>query len=133
MLALEWAISGGGQPLVFRICSYLLYVVATLAVYQLAKRVASPTAAWLAAAMFAVHPVHVEAVAAAVNQSELVVATLAAVLCMAYLKQRRSGKPITGRWIAIMAAGYGAASLFKESAADDPGDLCSGGIDDHQP
>ena len=115
LLALQWAISGGGQPLVFRICSNLLYVVATLAVFYLAKRIVSPTAAWLAAALFAVHPVHVEAVAVAVNQAELVVTTLAAVLCVAYLKQRRSGAPVTASWIAAMAAGYAAASLFKES------------------
>ena len=38
VLALQWAISGGGQPLVFRICSNLLYVVATLAVFHLARR-----------------------------------------------------------------------------------------------
>lgn len=115
LLALQWAISGGGQPLVFRIFSDLLYIVTTLAVFYLAKRIASPTAAWVAAALFAVHPVHVEAVAAAVSQAELVVAALAAVLCIAYLKQRRSGEPVTPRWIAIMAAGYGAAALFKES------------------
>ncbi len=75
MLAMEWVV-GGGRPVVFRIVSILLYLGAALAVYRLAQRVLAPGAAWLAAALFAIHPVHVEAVAVAVNQAELVVGAL---------------------------------------------------------
>lgn len=113
MFALEW-ITGGGRPVVFRIVSILLYLGATFAVYQLAKRLIHPGAAWLAAAFFAIHPVHVEAVAVAVNQAELVVAALLAVMMTAYIDRRRSGAPLTGHWIMAMAGGYLAAMLFKE-------------------
>ena len=115
MLAVEW-VAGGGRPVVFRIVSILLYLGATFAVYRLAKRVVQPGAAWLAAAFFAVHPVHVEAVAVAVNQAELVVGALLALQMTAYIDRRRSGVPLTGRWIAGLGASYLFGMLFKEHA-----------------
>ncbi|MES1259500.1 MAG: glycosyltransferase family 39 protein [Gemmatimonadota bacterium] len=115
MFAFEWAL-GGGHPLAFRIVSVVLYLIATLAVYELAKRVLSPGAAWLAAAFFAVHPVHVEAVAVAVNQAELVVGALLAIMMTAYIDRRRSGRPLTAGWIVTMTIGYFVAALFKEHA-----------------
>jgi protein O-mannosyl-transferase len=71
----QW-ILGGGTPLLFRITSLLLYVASVLAVWRLLRTLVPAGAAWLGAALFAVHPVHVEAVAVAVNQSELIVALL---------------------------------------------------------
>lgn len=115
LLALEW-VAGGGRPVLFRIVSILIYVGAMLAVYRLARRLINPGAAWLAAALFAVHPVHVEAVALAINQAELVVGALLALLMTAYIDRRRSSQPLTPRWIAAMAIGYLAAMLFKEHA-----------------
>jgi len=115
MFALEW-VAGGGRPVAFRIVSILLALAATIAIYQLAKRVLAPGAAWLAAALFAVHPVHVEAVAVAVNQSELVVGTLMALMMTAYIDMRRSGSAPTIRWVGIIALGYLTAALFKEHA-----------------
>lgn len=115
MLAVEWA-TGSGHTVVFRILSILLYLGTTLAVYRLARRLVNPGAAWLAAAWFAVHPVHVEAVAVAVNQAELVVAGLLVLLMTAYIDRRRSGTPLTGGWIAAMTGGFAAALMFKEHA-----------------
>ncbi len=115
LLALEWVV-GGGRPVLFRIVSILLYIGVVLAVYRLARRLVDRGAAWLAAAFFAVHPVHVEAVAVAVNQAELVVAAMLALLMTAYIDRRRSGQPLTPRWIAAMTIGYLAALLFKEHA-----------------
>ncbi len=115
MFAIEW-VTGGGRPVVFWTVSILLYLGTTFAVYRLAKRLINPGAAWLAAAFFAVHPVHVEAVAVAVNQAELVVGLLLALLMTAYIDRRRSGIPLTGRWIAAMAGGFAVALLFKEHA-----------------
>ena len=114
-LAIEW-VTGGGHPVMFRIVSILLYLGTTLAVYRLARRLISPGAAWLAAAWFAVHPLHAEAVAVAVNQAELVVAGLLVLLMTAYIDRRRSGTPMTGGWIAAMTGGFAAALLFKEHA-----------------
>jgi len=73
----QWQL-GGGAPLLFRCVSLALYAGVTLAVWRLLLLVAPPGAAWLGAALFAVHPVHTEALAIAVNQSELIVA-----LCVA--------------------------------------------------
>lgn len=115
LFAVEW-VAGGGRPVLFRVVSILLYLGATLAVYRLAKRVLAPGAAWLAAAFFAVHPVHVEAVAVAVNQAELIVGALLALLMTTYIDRRRSGDALTGRWIVAMGLGYFAAAFFKEHA-----------------
>ncbi len=113
-LAAQWVI-GDGRPVVFRIASILMYIAAALAIFALARRLLSPAAAWLTAALFAVHPVHVEAVAAAVNQAELVVGALLAMLTVAYIDRRRSARPITAGWIAGVVTVYIIASLFKES------------------
>ena len=115
LLAIEWVV-GGGRPVVFRIVSILLYVGVTFALYRLAKRLLTPGAAWLAAAFSAVHPVHVEAVALAVNQAELIVGLILVLAMTAYIDRRRSGKPLTGRWIFGMAVVYLGALLFKEHA-----------------
>lgn len=115
LLALEW-VAGGGRPVLFRIVSILIYTGAVLAVYRLARRLVEPGAAWLAAALFAIHPVHVEAVAVAVNQAELVVGALMALLVTAYIDRRRSSQALTPRWMAAMTLGYFAAMMFKEHA-----------------
>jgi hypothetical protein len=114
--AVQWVVGGGHEP-TFRVVSILLYLGATFAVYRLALRCLGPGAAWVAAAWFAVHPVHVEAVAVAVNQAELVVAILLSLLVAAYLDRRRSGAPLTKRWMALIVVGYLAAMLFKENGA----------------
>jgi hypothetical protein len=115
LLAVEW-VADGGRPVLFRIVSILLYIGAVLAVYRLARRLVDSGPAWLAAALFAVHPVHVEAVAVAVNQAELIVGALLAMLMTAYIDRRRKSGPLTPRWILAMAIGYVGAILFKEHA-----------------
>ena len=115
LLAGEWG-AGGGRPGVFRSVSILLYLGATLALYRLARRLVDSGAAWLAAAFFAVHPIHVEAVAVAVNQAELIVGLLLTLLMTAFIDRRRSGTPLTGGWIIAMAGGFAVTLLFKEHA-----------------
>lgn len=113
MLALEWAI-GGGAPVAFHAANVLLYAVLSLAVYRLARHALPRPAAWIAAALFAVHPVHVEAVANIVGQGEL----LAALGCVAgvllYVRERAAGAM---RWpVALAIAGcFVAAALAKEN------------------
>ncbi len=89
-LGLEWSV-GGGSPLVFRIISITLYVLATLACFALARRLLPGLWAWGATALFAVHPVHVEAVAVGVNQAELMVGFILAVTMAWYLERRTAG------------------------------------------
>lgn len=104
---------GGGQPAVFRVLSYLLYAGASVALYLLAARLLPGILALGAALLFAAHPVHVEAVALGVGQSELLVALFAVVMLTRYLTARSTGPPRIQDW-ALLALVYLVASLTKE-------------------
>jgi hypothetical protein len=119
MLAVQWAV-GSGNPLPFRIVSVALYIAGAWAVYRLGSRLLTPGAALAAASVFAVHPVHVEAVAQAVNQGDLVVGLAAALMATRYLDRRRAGDVRVRDWAAI-AALYATAMLSKESGYVLPG------------
>ena len=107
--ALQWA-AGGGKPWIYRVTSIVLYAVSGLLLYQLALLLLPPLAAWLVAAFFMIHPVHVEAVAVAVNQSEIVVGLLAAAVVAVYLRlrQRAELRPTDGL---VLLAGVDVASI----------------------
>ena len=114
-LAAQYAI-GAGSPLVFRVVSYALYAAAAILVYRLATRVLDPWPSLGVAALFAVHPVHVEAVALGVNQAELIVALIALAMTTSYIDWRRSEMgSIRGRQWALLAGLYAIATLVKES------------------
>ena len=112
---------GGGEPLVFRAVSYLLHAAASVAVLALAARLVPPLPALAAALLFAAHPVHVEAVALAVGQNELLVGLLAALMTAHYLHCRRAAGALRYRDWALLGAGYVAASLAKETGLVLPG------------
>lgn len=114
LMALEFA-AGNGEPVVFRVVSYLLYAASAAGVLLLARRFVSPPAAFAAALLFAAHPVHVEAVALAVGQAEIVVALLAMLSVVLYHRWRMRG-PLAAREWATLALLYAAAALFKEHA-----------------
>jgi hypothetical protein len=116
----QWAV-GGGSPIAFRVVSYLLYAAVAIGVFRVARLTLSPMLALAVAALFAVHPLHVEAVAVAVNQSELWVGLLACVMVLHYVRIRAGGGPITARTQLLLAALYLTACLFKESALVIPG------------
>jgi hypothetical protein len=78
---------------------------ATLLVWRLAARYHTPAGAWVAAAVFAVHPVHVEAVANVVGRLELMAAVFVLAALLAHA--RRS-------WTAV--ALFACALLSKENA-----------------
>ena len=118
-LALQWAV-GGGSPLALRIVSYLLYALTALAVFRLARGSLPFAAAFVAAALFAVHPVHVESVALGVNQSEVWVGLLSCAAVSLYLRARIRGALET-RDTLLLAALYLTACLFKENALVLPG------------
>lgn len=116
---LQWRI-GGGAPWVFHLVNVVLYAGATLAVWLLARQLLAAGAAWLVACFFAVHPVHVEAVANAVAQSELLVVLLHALAVAWYVSVRRSAIP-GGGVVLGCAVLYAASCLFKESGIMLPG------------
>jgi tetratricopeptide (TPR) repeat protein len=111
---LQWLL-GDGSPALFHATNVALHVTGSIAVLWLALSVLPPVAATIAAALYAVHPVHVEAVANVVGQSELAVALLIVLAMAVYLHGRRSDRLTTGRWITI-AVLYGLACLIKEHA-----------------
>lgn len=96
LFSLQWAL-GGGQPLLFHAVSLLLAALTTILVYRLAARLLPEAGAIAAAAIFAVHPVHVEAVASAVGQSELLSAAFALLAVERYLAWREPGALTAGR------------------------------------
>lgn len=114
LFTIQWA-AGGGAPWVFHLGNILLAVMAALAVYWCAVAILPRTAALVAAALFAVHPVHVEVTGNVVGQSELLVAIF---LCLAmglYLRARREG-PLRPRTIAAIIGLYILGLLSKEHA-----------------
>jgi hypothetical protein len=94
--------------------SLLLYVVVCLQVLRLSRRVLPLGVATAIAALFAAHPVHVEVLAQAVNQSELIVAMISIAVVDRYIDIRAPGTP---GWsdLVLMGFAYLFASLVKES------------------
>ena len=117
--AIEWWIHGK-KPLPFHAVNLLLHAAATLLFWRLGKRlgVGAP-AAFAAALLFAVHPIHVEAVTSLVGRGE----TQAAVALFLYLivslrlaeEGARRGLVLSGALLLFLAA-----LLTKESAAAAP-------------
>lgn len=111
---------GGGTPIVFKVVQLTLYSASCIAVFALALRLIAPWAALSISLLFAAHPVHVEAVALAVNQAEVVVGLLAALAVAWYCDRRRQGS-LSARDHAGLAAVTLIAAHFKESGIMIPG------------
>lgn len=104
-------------PLGFHAVNLVLHVAVTVALYALALRLlAAPRAAWIAAALFAVHPVHTEAVTGIVGRAELLAALAALAALLALARALDSAGPARGRWLAASWAAFAAGLLCKESA-----------------
>ncbi len=115
---------GHGSPVVFHAVNILLAALASVLVFLLARRMLPVWAAWIAAALFAVHPVHVEAVANVVGQSELLVACALLVATSLYLRDRLRG-PLRPATAAQVFALYAVACFAKEHGIVLPGILAA--------
>ena len=112
--ALEWAI-GNGSPRVFHVASILMYAGVSTLVLALALELVPFAAAAAVAALFAVHPVHVEAVANVVGQSELLAALAMLGASVIYVRARR--RDTLGRTpTAAIGLLFAIACLSKEHA-----------------
>ena len=109
--------AGAKWPLWLHLAALLLHACATLCVWHLLRRAIAFWPAFLAATWFAVHPVHVEAVANITNTSEVLVAIWTVLLTLLLLGRTRSESTIS--WLTAVLAGglYLAAMLSKESGA----------------
>lgn len=112
--AAQWA-AGGGNPLVFHLTSIVLYALVCSALFWVLTVLVPLPAAWLASALFAVHPLHVEVVGNVVGQSELWVALLAFLALGVFLRARmRGGLPVADTSLIVLC--YAMGLLSKEHA-----------------
>jgi hypothetical protein len=98
---------GRGSPVPFHGVNIVLYALSAVLVFALATRLLPSWAAWTSAALFAVHPVHVEAVANIVGQSELLVGLVVLGATIVYINARGRGAltPWSGLAIAMLYLG----------------------------
>lgn len=102
-----------GHAAGFHAVNVVLHAAVTALVVVLVLRLgAPPLAALVGGLLFAIHPVHVEAVANVVGYAELMMTLLVLVACLVHLS--RAG-PVLWRWLAIGAC-FVAALLVKETA-----------------
>ena len=112
--AVQWT-AGSGAPLVFHAVSVAMYIGVCVLAFALFRRLVPPIPAVIAGALFAVHPIHVEAVANVVGQAELIAALAILGASLVYLRARQ-----VGRLHAVHIVGIGVlfaiACLAKEHA-----------------
>jgi protein O-mannosyl-transferase len=111
-LAIQWFL-GGGHPLVFHAVSIVLYALVCVAFTWVATAILPLGAAWLAGALFAVHPLHVEAVGNLVRQAELWAALFMFLAVGKFIRVRQSGVLSLADMLTIGAL-YALACLSKE-------------------
>ena len=115
--ALDWAI-WDGRPFGFHLTNVVLHALVTALVVLLLGRFLPVAAALAGGAVFAVHPVHVEAVANVVGRAELLAAAaflMALGLHAAGTRPLERGGPGAGS-IFLIAVLYAAGILSKETA-----------------
>ena len=116
--ALDWSLSGGATWW-FHLVNLAWHAGASVAVASLARRWSGDRAALAAGLLFAVHPVHVEAVANVVGRAELMAALFAILSVYAALARDQLA------WSAVALA---AGLLSKENAVIVPGLVAGGWI-----
>jgi protein O-mannosyl-transferase len=90
--ALDWKV-GAGHPFIFHLVNLLLHVAATVLLFLLLRvllqsLVRGGSLAFAAALLFAVHPIHTEAVTSIVGRAELLAAALLFAAWIFHLKDR---------------------------------------------
>lgn len=107
--ALDWQVGG---PMWFHAVNLVWHALATVLVTMLARRVLFPLGALAAGLLFAVHPVHVEAIANVVGRAEIMAAAFACLAVYLALWRQSVG------WSAVC---FALGLLTKENAAVVPG------------
>jgi hypothetical protein len=111
----EWALWGPSAA-GYHAINLLWHAAASMLVYALARRWLSFGGAAIAAMIFAVHPVHVEAVANVVGRSELMAAC--GVLAMVLLHDRRSPWAIVAFAFALFSKEHAVVALVLAAGLD---------------
>ena len=115
LFTVQWVV-GGSRPIAMHLANVIFYAALCWVVFAVARRIMPLGAAWVAAALFAVHPVHVESVANVVGQAEVTAALACVGGVLLYLRERNTGRM---RWRAIagIIGCFIAAVLTKENGA----------------
>ena len=121
-LALEWQVFTG-RPAAFHAVSLLLHVLVSLLVTLLLAAFLPGVAAAAGGALFAVHPVHVEAVANVVGQSELLAAAAYLGACLLYVRHWSASPGARALRLLVITALYALALGAKEIAVTLPASL----------
>ncbi len=112
--AFDWWL-WGGAPFGFHLLNVLLHAAVTAGLMALLLHFFPRWAALLGGVVFAVHPVHTEAVANVVGRAELLSAVAVVPACLIYVGAVRRGQRIGACRVAAIAALYAVALLSKES------------------
>jgi hypothetical protein len=119
--AANWAL-GQGAPFGFHLVNVLVHAAASALVWVLASRLMPLPAALAGALLFAVHPVHVEAVASVVGRAETLATLFVLLAALCYLRYGDPGGEEARTAARRRGAGFGAlaagvlALASKESA-----------------
>jgi hypothetical protein len=108
----EWALFDG-NPVGFHVVNLLLHSAVTVLVVLLLGEILPVAGAFIGGLLFAVHPVHVEAVANVVGVAEILSAFFFLWACILILRARNGMGP--GRLVGVLSL-YCLAFLTKESA-----------------
>lgn len=117
--AVEWTL-WNGSPFGFHLTNVVLHAAVTALVALFLLRLFPWWAALAGGLVFAVHPIHTEAVANVVGRSELLTALFALAASVVYMQAVREGGISLAKTVFI-AALYAAGSLSKEAAVVIPG------------
>jgi len=111
---------GGPNPAVFHLLNLLLYAASVWLVYRLGQKLSNNEATALAgAALWALHPVHVEAVAWISALPDVGFAFLALLSLLCFLRAEQGGEKC-GRYYLFSVLCFFAALFFKEMALTFP-------------
>ena len=99
----------------WHLTSVLLHALASLLVWLTARRLVGPAAALIAGLVFALHPIHVEAVAWVSGVTEPLLAVCLMGSFWGHLRGLEGGGD-SGRWRALSLLAYALALLSKETA-----------------
>ena len=102
----------GYDPLPFHVFNIVVHAVNSTLVFLLLRRLAVP-GAWLAAAVFAVHPVHVEPVAWVIGRKDLLATMFCLCLLLVWIRFRENSRP--DLWRYALALMLFVAALFSKS------------------
>jgi protein O-mannosyl-transferase len=108
----------GEGPAIAHAMNVVLHATTTVLVFALASRVLRTVAGGVvAAAIFAVHPVHTEAVTSVAGRAEVLAALFVLATLLASLAAERTGAAHPFRWRVASLAAFACALLAKENAA----------------